>query len=282
MPEFPPILTHFEAKKALAALESWERKLAISLDLGLSEVEVNFADDGLALHGMTIARAALEKIARDENKCFEVIDGALEPISVFSDTTGWVRSLYPTLEAPTTLVGGFPMHRIKDTAPMADTRAKVRALRKPLGRVLDTSTGLGYTAIELAKTAQEVVTVEIDPAGIEIARRNPWSADLIARDNISVVIGDVNEVVDTFADDHFSAVLHDPPTMQLAGELYSGAFYRKLRRILKPGGRLFHYIGDPESASGARTTRGVLNRLMDSGFTQVKRYPPGFGVTAQA
>jgi hypothetical protein len=279
MSPFPPILTHFEAKKALAALAAGAERVSLSLDLGMSKVDVPLSGGWLTLNGISLDRAALEEIADDANKCFEVVDGGPRQIAVFSGTTGWARSLYPTAEAPTTLVAGFPMHRIKGSAPLADTRTKARALGRPRGRVLDTATGLGYTAIELAKTASEVVTVEIDPAAIELARRNPWSAELFAAENIRIVMGDVSEVIDTFADGEFGAVLHDPPTMQLAGQLYSGEFYGRLRRVLKPGGRLFHYIGDPESALGARTTRGVVNRLLDAGFRDVKRYAQAFGVT---
>jgi predicted methyltransferase len=172
------------------------------------------------------------------------------------------------------------MHRIKDTTPLADTRSKVSALNHPRGKVLDTATGLGYTAIELARTAVEVVTVELDPAAIDLARMNPWSKDLFNARNIRSVIGDVYDVLDTFADGEFAAILHDPPTMQLAGDLYSSAFYRKLRRVLRRDGRLFHYIGDPESSTGARTTRGVMQRLQEAGFRQVKRHPRAFGITA--
>jgi predicted methyltransferase len=68
--------------------------------------------------------------------------------------------------------------------------------------------------------------------------------------------------------------------MSLAGNLYSGAFYRELLRILKPNGRLFHYIGDPESASGRNITRGVIRRLQESGFTRITRRPEAFGVVA--
>jgi predicted methyltransferase len=103
---------------------------------------------------------------------------------------------------------------------------------------------------------------------------------LFTAPNIRSVVGDVSDVLDTFRDGEFAAILHDPPTMQLAGDLYSGAFYRKLRRVLRREGRLFHYVGDPESAMGARTTRGVMQRLQEAGFRDVKRHARAFGITA--
>jgi predicted methyltransferase len=66
----------------------------------------------------------------------------------------------------------------------------------------------------------------------------------------------------------------------LAGELYSLEFYRELHRVTAPGGRLFHYVGDPESRSGARVTRGVLRRLEEAGFRNLRRRPEAFGVSA--
>jgi predicted methyltransferase len=43
---------------------------------------------------------------------------------------------------------------------------------------------------------------------------------------------------------------------------------------------VFHYVGDPESKSGANVTHGVMRRLGEAGFTRVKRRPQAFGVLA--
>jgi predicted methyltransferase len=51
-------------------------------------------------------------------------------------------------------------------------------------------------------------------------------------------------------------------------------------RVLKPGGRVFHYIGDPESKTGRRITAGAIQRLAQVGFNQVYRVPRAFGVVA--
>jgi len=183
----------------------------------------------------------------------------------------------PTPSAPTLLISGIPMHRIKDTTPNQDTQQKLKALGKPYGRILDTATGLGYTAIQAAKTADLVVTIEFDPAVLEICCLNPWSAELFTRPNIQPLIGDSVDLVAGFPDASFNAIIHDPPTFALAGEMYSSATYQQLYRILKPGGRLFHYIGNPESRYGATTGRGVVARLRQAGF---KVTPKGraFGV----
>jgi hypothetical protein len=172
------------------------------------------------------------------------------------------------------------MHRIKDVTPDQDTMRKVRAIGSLVGRVLDTATGLGYTAIEAARTASEVVTIELDPEVLEVARLNPWSRGLFTSSKIKQVVGDTLEVVQTFEDHTFSRIMHDPPRFSLAGELYSGACYQQLYRVLMARGRMFHYIGDLGSRSGRNVARGVVRRLQGAGFRRVVRKPGAFGLVA--
>jgi uncharacterized protein len=188
-------------------------------------------------------------------------------------------SLMPTERAPTMLLSGIPMHRIRGIDPHEDTRRKIQAVAPVTGRVLDTATGLGYTATEAANTA-EVVTVEIDPTVLEVARRNPWSRALFDNPRIRQVIGDSYEVLPSLERESFSVIFHDPPTFRLAGDMYSGAFYRELFRVLKRGGRLFHYIGDLESTSGRVVAKGAVRRLQEAGFGRVERKPETFGLVA--
>ena len=82
------------------------------------------------------------------------------------------------------------------------------------------------------------------------------------------------------ADADLARIIHDPPSFSLAGDLYSGTFYRQLFRVLKRGGRLFHYIGDPNSKASGGVTRGALRRLQEAGFARVVRRPEAFGVVA--
>ena len=104
----------------------------------------------------------------------------------------------PTASAPTMLISGIPMHRIKDTNPHQDTLSKLKAIAPVRGDVLDTTTGLGYTAIEAAKTARHVTTIEIDPTAQEIARFNPWSQALFGNPNITQIIGDAFDEIRKF------------------------------------------------------------------------------------
>ena len=70
----------------------------------------------------------------------------------------------------------------------------------------------------------------------------------------------------------FLRIIHDPPIFSLAGELYSGAFYAQLFRVLRRGGRLFHYIGNLNSKGSGGVARGVIRRLQRSGF-RARRAP---------
>ena len=252
-----------------------------SADLGLSTVTVMLSAEGIRYPtGEQLPWDTARSIVGSPNQCFRLEGAAAQAIARFSPTTNTLRSLMPTSGAPTTLVSGLSMHRIKGTESWADSVAKARAVAPITGRTLDTTTGLGYTAILAARSAAEVVTIELDPTALEIAQRNPWSHELFDRPNIQRIIGDAFEVVAEQPAASFDRIIHDPPYLSLAGELYSEEMYRRLFRALRKGGRLFHYIGDPGSASGARTTTGVLRRLEAAGFQRITRRPDAFGVTA--
>lgn len=277
----PLVLSYVQAAPLLQARRAGHTAATTSPDLGLSTVAVTLEAGGVRFpNGTLVGWPDLERIRDAESKCFVIKDGAPHEIQVFSATTNWVRSLMPTRGAPTTLAAGFPMHRIKDIDPAEDTRRKVKTLAPVLGEALDTATGLGYTAIEMARTASRVVTIELDPAGLEIARLNPWSQALFDNPKIEQIVGDATEVLPELASNRFSRILHDPPIFSLGGELYSGAFYRDLYRVLRREGRLFHYIGDLESRSGQTTSKGVVRRLREAGFARVLPRPEAFGVLA--
>ncbi|MEA3345067.1 MAG: spermine synthase [Chloroflexota bacterium] len=267
--------------KPILALRSKRQAASISPDLGLSEVEVELRSRGLLFpDGQVLPWEAAEEIVEHPSACFLVEKGKSRPIQDFSEYTNLFYSLMPTEGAPTLNVSGRSMHRIKGITPDQDTLEKIQAVSPIRGPVLDTCTGLGYTAIEAAKRA-EVVTIELDPVVLDIARLNPWSQLLFDDPRIEQVIGDVGEEVRNFEDERFGCVIHDPPTLSLAGNLYSGDFYSQLSRVLRAGGRLFHYVGDLASVSVANVAKGVIQRLREAGFTDVRPRPEAFGLTAR-
>ncbi len=276
----PIVLSHFQAEPLISAWQAGSESAVTSPDLGLSTVSVGLSSQGVEFPtGERLDWETVSRIAESENSCFTVGSGGAHKIQLFSEETNRLYTLYPTPRAPTMLVSGIPMHRIKGTNPWQDTLEKVKTIAPLTGRVLDTATGLGYTAIVAAETADEVITVELDPAATEIARLNPWSRRLFS-DKIQRIIGDSCDVIEQFESSSFSHIIHDPPMFNLAGDLYSEEFYKQLFRVLRHGGKLFHYIGDLESKSGRNTARGVIRRLESAGFKRVTPRSQAFGVSA--
>ena len=274
-----PIFSHYQTKPLTDPSPSAE--MPLSLDLSLTTITARQCQNGWALpDGQILTFDHIEHINAEENGCFQLREGQLIKVEAFSEYTSRYYSLMPTPKAPTMLISGIPMHRIKGTTPVEDTLRKIQALGKPYGKILDTATGLGYTAIQASKTAQHVITVEFDPVVLSICRANPWSQALFNNPKITQIIGDSWDVAAFFPKASLNGIIHDPPTFNLAGHLYSQALYEMFHAILKDNGRLFHYIGDPDSRSGASVGRGVVQRLTQSGF-EVTPKASAFGVLAR-
>lgn len=280
------IFSHYEIKPLLDIDRTAVQRVRMSIDLGRGSADLLVDEAGLHMpDDIVLSWPDIERIAADENGVFRVIQGEdgveLAKVRLYSDLTERAYSLFPTLTAPTMLVSGITMHRIVDCDPWEDTYNKITALgRPPTGRVLDTCMGLGYTAIQAAVTAEQVDTIELDPTVVEMCRLNPWSEGLFTADNITRHIGHAWDVIEEMPDNAFQAIIHDPPMFSMAGELYSTDFYKELYRVLRRGGPLFHYIGNPNSRSGARVTKGAVGRLKEAGFKRVTPRPQAFGVLA--
>ena len=275
------VLSRFQAAKLLQAKINGLERIMASLDLGFSEQEVRLDSVGIGTGDRPLlAWAQVKVIADSENGCFRVLKGGCEEIRGYSESTHRTFSLFPTADAPALLISGFTMHRVKDISPRRAALEMVRAAAPIRGRVLDTATGLGYTAIAAAQEAATVVTIELDPGSLEMARANPWSQELFANPLISCIAGDSSEEIGKFPDKYFSIIIHDPPSISLAGDLYGETFYRQAWRVLDSNGRLFHYLGDPKSTIGSRVTKGAVKRLQAAGFRRIVPKPFAFGVLA--
>jgi predicted methyltransferase len=273
------ILSHFQAKELLAARRKGETTLLSSTDLNMTRSAARLEAAGVCFGDVLVDWPSLERIAKDENGCY-VVDNDCRKLTGYSEMYKRAYSLFPTDSAPALLLSGVTMHRIKGIGPVEDTERKIRSIAPVTGLVLDTATGLGYTAIAAARTADQVTTIELDPEVLELARRNPWSRELFANTKIKQLIGASDELIRTLEGESFHRIIHDPPMISLAGDLYSSNFYGELFRVLRPGGKLFHYIGDPESPGGRTTTQGVMRRLPKVGFKRVTAQPDAFGVVA--
>lgn len=258
------------------------RRVKVTLDLGLTYVDGVVEGGFLVVGDLRISLSDLRQVA-SSTAVHAVLKGGevLEPVRLYD---GALRRFYKLravgeAEAPTLEINGIHMHRIKGTTPWRDALAKVRALGRLKGaKVLDVCTGLGYTAIAaLRRGATEVTSVEVDENVLRVAEINPWSREL---SKVEVLVGDAAEVVSGFPNASFTHIIHDPPRFQMAGHLYSTEFYAELFRILKPGGKLFHYVGEPGRKRGRSYVGGVRGRLVKAGFTVLKWDPVALGFVA--
>lgn len=267
----PPMITADVAERILGGASR------VSLDLGLSFSDITSVDDSVELLGFKVTFDDLREIASRENAVFFPEGASVYQVAISSDR---FYKLVPTTGAPTLEIDGVRMHRTKDTTPDKDTEAKLCALGVVDGKVLDTCMGLGYTAIgALNRGAEVVVSVEKDSHVVRIAQMNPWSSRLF-NGNARLILGDSFHTLDTLPTGFFDWVIHDPPRLTHAGELYSEEFYRKLYRVMTVGGKLFHYTGEPRSRyRGVDLQRGVQWRLKEAGFKGTDYHTDVMGIT---
>ncbi|WP_148706379.1 methyltransferase [Aeropyrum camini] len=173
----------------------------------------------------------------------------------------------PGGKPPTLEINGIHMHRVVDVDPWRDAASKSSLVVKRGFRVLDVCTGLGYTAVaSLDRGASLVYTVEVDEVVLQLASINPWSYRL--RDGrVRVVLGDAVETVSIFRDSVFDAIIHDPPRFSKStSRLYTMDLYKEFHRVLRRGGRLFHYTGEPGRIRGLNLPGRVARLLREAGF----------------
>ncbi len=167
----------------------------------------------------------------------------------------------------------------KSGAKLSSSEAKTR------GKVVfDSCMGLGYTAIAAAESnaVESVVTCEFSKAVLTLAQWNPFSEMLFSKGTKIVVMeGNSADLVKTFSDSMFDYIIHDPPRISHATELYSTNFYKELYRVCKPGARMFHYFGSVGVGKGRRIDREVVERLKGVGFGKLRLSKKLQGVFAE-
>ena len=272
-------LTSDAAEILLSAFEQNREQVRLSLDLNLSESSCVIRN-GLILFedGSCLDIPQLRKIVKKENRVFMLKKGELSIVEISGEH---YYKLVPTNGAATLEIDGIRMHRTKEYDPFDDSEEKARTVVKSGDVVLDTCGGLGYTAIWAVRLgARSVISVERNPDVRWIRGMNPWSADL-CQDKITLISDDILKYINTLENASFDTVIHDPPRFSMAGELYGEAFYKELYRIIKRGGRLFHYTGNPyQKKQGQNFMKNTVKRLQHSGFKEVRMQPDILGVTA--
>ncbi|MET1127938.1 MAG: methyltransferase domain-containing protein [Thermoproteota archaeon] len=236
----------------------------------------------LKFHG----RIALEDTVNLKDERMYIVTNAGLLVAEARTPGKYIQMRFDKLSStPYLVINGVQMHRIMDTDPLTDARLKVAAAGVKTGsRVLEIGTGLGYTTTaSIERGALRIVSVEIDEHVIKLSEHNPMSRNL-SSDKVSIIVGNAAEVVKSLRSNYFDTIIHDPPRFQMAGELYSREFYAELYRVLKSGGTLFHYTGEPMRGRGrgrGPIVAGVIRRLNEVGFQQVKYIEKAQGVVAR-
>ncbi len=266
MPHVPtPLLTRDIADAMRSARNAGAARWQGSLDLGRSVEDVQFVDGHWTWRGSAFPWPDTLK-----DRTIYAFDG-----DAWSAVSRYGRSLIKLVPTqwgtPTFEIDGIKMLVSARIAPMDDARQKV-ALVAPRGKiVLDTCGGLGYfAAVCLDAGVARIRSFEKNEDVLWLRTLNPWSPDpdsAEAGGRLQLTHGDVSNAIVDIADASVDAVLHDPPRFGIAGELYSQVFYDHLARVLRKGGRLFHYTGAPNRlTSGRDVPREVARRLEKSGF----------------
>ena len=260
-----PLLTRPVAEELMAARDAGAKTWTGSLDLGRSSGEVQLEADAWQWQEQ---RYPYPLPLKDRTIYYWHVD-AFAPVSRYS---GALIKLVPTeWGAPTFEIDGIKMLPTSKASPIEDARRKV-TLVEPRGKVvLDTCGGLGYfAACCLEAGAARIQSFEKNDDVLWLRTLNPWSPDPDAPASggrLQLTHADVSQAIAQITDASVDALLHDPPRFGIAGELYSQAFYDQLARVLRRGGRLFHYTGSPNKlTSGRDVPREVAKRLEKAGF----------------
>jgi uncharacterized protein len=260
-----PLLTRPVAEALLAARDAGAGEWTGSMDLGVSSGAASLEAETWQWRGQRYPYPP-----RLKDRTIYHWDGeAFVPVSRFC---GALIKLVPTeWGAPTFEIDGIKMLPTSKESPFEDARRKV-ALVEPRGKVvLDTCGGLGYfAACCLEAGVARIHSFEKNADVLWLRTLNPWSPDPGAPASggrLELTHADVSQAIMQIADASVDALLHDPPRFGIAGELYSQAFYDQLARVLRRGGRLFHYTGSPNKlTSGRDVPREVAKRLEKAGF----------------
>ncbi|MCK5141764.1 MAG: methyltransferase [Candidatus Heimdallarchaeota archaeon] len=272
------IIDSFEAEKIITAHQKRKTSIKVKLDLGLIDQIAYLKGDNIKIGDFTYTLKTIKKL--EKAQAAFLLEKKPRKIAFFDECYYKLEPIKGTV--PTIEIDGIRMHRTKHMTPIEDAERKIEYVKiKSSDLVLDICTGLGYTAIQAMRKNADITTIEKDPNVLEIAGFNPYSRELfdgIEQGKIKLINENAAESVKKFDNDSFSVILHDPPRFSFAGELYSEKFYEELYRILKPKGRLLHYVGSPGSKyRGKDFVKGVQDRLNSVGF-KTKKTPDGESV----
>jgi predicted methyltransferase len=256
-----PILTNTQIQilKNMLDTQSEIGDVEMSLDLGISltKIQINPIEKEFVIGNN---RIRIPK-SFDETKeiCYAIMENCIFPMESYDEKTGFYYKLAPGTTKPYLIISSTRMHK--------EPFHKYLETQRFTGTILDAGTGLGYTAIIAAKTADKVITVEIDPNVLYYARFNPHSRALFENPKIEIVEGDITNVIKSFPDAHFDFLIQDGGTVKHSGDFFSQNQSHQLHRVLKLGGKLYFYLPNPQSNKGRDFASEQINRLKNAGFS---------------
>ena len=276
----PAIITRREAEMLLKAQKKGFAE--VSLDLGKSKERVEIRYGMAVLRGQKVALSEIEKTK--DNTCYVASENGLEAVETFSEDTNIYYKLRPTKDWPTIMLSSVPMHRFMKVTPKRSAQLMVKQVSPIKGLVLDTCCGLGYTAILAAEQrgCVGVETFERDENVLALAKYNSWSKPLFENTpKIRLHNADVGEEIRKLGKETFNCIIHDPPTVNFAPELYEAPFYHHLFRVLKSRGRLYHYAPAPGKTKGKEYWPSIIRKLTEAGFVGARYDVASSGVVAR-
>ncbi len=246
----------------LGKLQDSEAEISVSLDLGLTETRVQVTQGKIFLPNGQSFRVP-DSFDPAQNLCYFIKDGQVYPLQIFNQSTNFLYQLAPTSFRPILRISATQMHK----KPFLDRLEKERLK----GDVLDGGTGLGYSAIIAARTAESVVTVEWDPNVLEMASYNPHSRELFERENIRIIQEDITVAVKDFYDGTFDNIIQDGGMPKSSGGFFSQDHAYELYRVIKRGGKLYFYLPKKGQSKGRDFGMEQIKRMRKAGFQLIER-----------
>ena len=261
------IISSQDLRKINDSIKNNLREVEVSLDLGITKEKIKISKEGFYIKNNLIK---IKKIKETDKSCYIITKNKIEKVQFFSDSN--LYKLIPTKNKPILKISGTSMHKKEFVERIKKEKLK--------GIILDSGTGLGYTAIEASKTAEKIITIEFDKNVIEITKINPYSKDLFKKKDIELKIGDLTKLIKEFKDKSFDNIILDGGTPKSSGEFFSLENYKQTFRVLKNNGKLFHYIPKHHIKSGRDFASEIIKRLKKAGFNIVERNNMGSYVIA--
>ncbi len=262
------ILSSKELREISKAIEEKKEEIEISLDLGITKTKIKLNKEGFFLNNEFIE---LKTIKEDDKSCYLIRNNRLEKVQYFADNR--LYKLIPTNFRPILKISGTSMHKKEFLEQIKRDKLK--------GIVLDSGTGLGYSSIIASKTAEKVITIEIDKNVAEIAKLNPYSQELFTNKNIKRIIGNVVEEIKKFSNKEFNNIIFDAGTVKGSEDFFSLNNYKEAFRVLKSRGKLYHYLPKHQIKRGRDFASEVISRLKTAGFRRTYRNKDGSYIIAE-